>query len=213
MVANLLHVAGVTHVITIDLHASQMQGFFHCPIDNLFAEPLIANWIRMNVEGYKRAVVVSKNPGGTKRVTSLADALKLNFGIVMTDRQRPGNGVDSMMQSAILDPIMPRGLDGHLETVTTHGEEHRAGQGASMPRLKIPNYYESKPSPLHHSVILDRGDHSDEHSQAASAVPSAPSTVRGDDEEVGDHEYEDDDDDDDDGGSDSGDEGDFDPVS
>lgn len=69
--------------------ASQMQGFFGKPVDNLFAEPFIARWIRMNVEGWKDGVVVSKNAGGTKRVTSLADTLKLNFGIVTTDRRRP----------------------------------------------------------------------------------------------------------------------------
>ncbi|KAJ5953575.1 hypothetical protein N7454_000471 [Penicillium verhagenii] len=89
MLANLLSIAGVDHVITMDLHASQMQGFFGKPVDNLFAEPFIARWIRMNVPGWKDGVVVSKNAGGTKRVTSLADALKLNFGIVTTDRRRP----------------------------------------------------------------------------------------------------------------------------
>ncbi|KAJ5791984.1 Ribose-phosphate diphosphokinase [Penicillium pulvis] len=89
MLANLLSIAGVDHVITMDLHASQMQGFFGKPVDNLFAEPFIARWIRMNVAGWKDGVVVSKNAGGTKRVTSLADALKLNFGIVTTDRRRP----------------------------------------------------------------------------------------------------------------------------
>lgn len=66
-----------------------MQGFFGKPVDNLFAEPYIARWITNNVAGWKDAVVVSKNAGGTKRVTSLADTLKLNFGIVTTDRRRP----------------------------------------------------------------------------------------------------------------------------
>ena len=64
-------------------------------MDNLHAEPLIARWIRIHVPGWKDAVVVSKNPGGTKRVTSLADALKLNFGLVTTDRRRvPKNGMN-----------------------------------------------------------------------------------------------------------------------
>ncbi|KAL5340374.1 phosphoribosyltransferase-like protein [Aspergillus crustosus] len=93
MLANLLTVAGVDHVITLDLHASQMQGFFAKPVDNLFAEPFIARWIRNNVPGWREAVVVSKNAGGTKRVTSLADTLKLNFGIVTTDRRRPKPGM------------------------------------------------------------------------------------------------------------------------
>lgn len=114
MIANLLHVAGVNHVITLDLHASQMQGFFKCPVDNLVAEPLLARWIRNNVPNWKDTVVVSKNPGGTKRVTSLADALKLSFGIVTTDRRRPGRGEGLSLQgSAIFERI---GLDGTYDT-------------------------------------------------------------------------------------------------
>ena len=88
LVANLLSVAGIHHVITVDLHAPPTQGFFGKPVDNLHAEPLIARWIRTHVKGWQEAVVVSKNPGGTKRVTSLADALKLNFGLVTTARRR-----------------------------------------------------------------------------------------------------------------------------
>ncbi|KAF2713276.1 phosphoribosyl pyrophosphokinase [Pleomassaria siparia CBS 279.74] len=111
MVANLLHIAGVNHVITIDLHASQMQGFFKCPVDNLVAEPLLARWIRSNVPNWKEAVVVSKNPGGTKRVTSLADALKLSFGIVTTDRRRTATSVH-WNESAIFEQLR---LDGAYE--------------------------------------------------------------------------------------------------
>lgn len=88
MLANLLTVAGVDHVITVDLHASQMQGFFTKPVDNLYAEPLLARWIRHNVPNWRESVVVSKNPGGTKRVTQLADVLKLNFALITTDRRR-----------------------------------------------------------------------------------------------------------------------------
>ncbi|EFX03649.1 ribose phosphate diphosphokinase [Grosmannia clavigera kw1407] len=97
MIANLLDVAGVKHVITVDLHASQMQGFFQCTVDNLHAEPLIARWIRHNIPEWKESVVVSKNAGGTKRVTSLADALKLNFGMVTTDKRRWNNMTASMI--------------------------------------------------------------------------------------------------------------------
>ncbi|KAF1850639.1 phosphoribosyl pyrophosphokinase [Cucurbitaria berberidis CBS 394.84] len=112
MVANLLHIAGVNHVMTIDLHASQMQGFFKCPVDNLVAEPLLARWIRVNVPNWREAVVVSKNPGGTKRVTSLADALKLSFGIVTTDRRRAGTAVH-WNESAMFEQLR---LDGSYET-------------------------------------------------------------------------------------------------
>ena len=83
-----------------------MQGFFGKPVDNLHAEPLIARWIRNHVPDWKEAVVVSKNPGGTKRVTSLADALKLNFAIVATDRRRlPMNGSVTLDASGIFESI------------------------------------------------------------------------------------------------------------
>jgi ribose-phosphate pyrophosphokinase len=107
MLANLLDVAGIKHVITIDLHASQMQGFFRCPVDNLHAEPLIARWIRHNVPNWQEAVCVSKNAGGTKRVTSLADALKLNFGIVTTDKKRGGVNMTASMIMNRLDGYGP----------------------------------------------------------------------------------------------------------
>ena len=107
MLANLMSVAGVDHVITVDLHAPQMQGFFGKPVDNLFAEPLIARWIQANVSDWKEAVVVSKNPGGTKRVTSLADRLKLNFAIVSTDRRRPDQQANLMDSTMFFDSIEP----------------------------------------------------------------------------------------------------------
>lgn len=110
MLANLLSVAGIDHVITLDLHASQMQGFFKCPVDNLHAEPLLARWIRHNVHNWKEAVCVSKNAGGTKRVTSLADALKLNFGMVTTDRKRGSTMSSSMIFSRLDRSPLPNML-------------------------------------------------------------------------------------------------------
>lgn len=153
MVANLLHEAGTNHVITLDLHASQMQGFFHCPVDNLVAEPLLAQWIRTNIRDWKRAVVVSKNPGGTKRVTSLADALKLNFGIVMTDRRRPGSGHASMMASMVLDPPPPHsnGVNGDYEDET--------------------DSFSSRPNGVHHSA---RDSHDGSSPAQHSQRPSTP---------------------------------------
>lgn len=88
MLANLLVMAGADHIVSMDLHASQMQGFFTKPVDNLYGGPSLARWIRENVADYQNAVVVSKNPGGTKRVTALADYMKINFAMIHTDRRR-----------------------------------------------------------------------------------------------------------------------------
>ena len=88
MLANLLIMAGADHVVLMDLHALQMQGFFTKPVDNLYGAPTLARWIRHNIPDWGNAVVVSKNPGGTKRVTALADSLKINFAMIHTDRRR-----------------------------------------------------------------------------------------------------------------------------
>ncbi|KAL8952314.1 MAG: hypothetical protein Q9222_001766 [Ikaeria aurantiellina] len=124
LVANLLSVAGIDHAITVDLHAPPSQGFFGKPVDNLQAEPLIARWIRNHVPGWKEAVVVSKNPGGSKRVTSLADALKLNFGIITTDRRRMTMSSSSMLDmSGYLDRMGDATSDiYHLQRSETEAE-------------------------------------------------------------------------------------------
>lgn len=162
MLANQLHVAGINHVITIDLHASQMQGFFKCPVDNLHAEPIIARWVRHNVRDWKEAVCVSKNPGGTKRVTSLADALKLNFGMVTTDRRRGGDmsasvNTDRLESVAIVAGEQPRtsGTLGHAEANGIANAETNEVNGDSHPRNlharppgSVPTVSDPRRSPL-----------------------------------------------------------------
>jgi ribose-phosphate pyrophosphokinase len=169
MLANLLSVAGVKHVITVDLHASQMQGFFKCPVDNLHAEPIIAKWIRLNVPNWREAVVVSKNAGGTKRVTSLADALKLNFGIVTTDRKRSSNLTSSMIMNH-LDGV------GHHNSVENHlrSSQHRSSNGRAPyterdsegPRRVVAN---EQGSP-----IRANGANTDSHYQARDRTVTPP---------------------------------------
>lgn len=66
LMANMLQTAGCNHVITMDLHASQIQGFFNVPVDNLYAEPSTLRWIRDNID-VGRAVIVSPDAGGAKR--------------------------------------------------------------------------------------------------------------------------------------------------
>lgn len=79
---------GQNHVITMDLHASQIQGFFNVPVDNLFAEPSIFRWIRENLN-IEDCVIVSPDAGGAKRATSIADRLKTAFALIHKERPRP----------------------------------------------------------------------------------------------------------------------------
>lgn len=66
LMANMLQTAGCNHVITMDLHASQIQGFFNVPVDNLYAEPSMLKWIRENLD-VSNCVIVSPDAGGAKR--------------------------------------------------------------------------------------------------------------------------------------------------
>lgn len=94
LVANMLQTAGCHHVITMDLHASQIQGFFNVPVDNLYAEPSTLKWIKANLD-CQNCVVVSPDAGGAKRATSIADRLDLPFALIHKERSRP-NEVSKM---------------------------------------------------------------------------------------------------------------------
>ena len=67
LVANMLTVAGCDHVITMDLHASQIQGFFDIPVDNLWSEPLMITYIKRRIAGWENGIIVSPDAGGAKR--------------------------------------------------------------------------------------------------------------------------------------------------
>lgn len=95
LVAQMLETAGCDHVITMDLHASQIQGFFHIPVDNLYAEPSVLHYIRHNTD-IDNAILVSPDAGGAKRVASLADKLDLNFALIHKERQK-ANEVSRMV--------------------------------------------------------------------------------------------------------------------
>jgi len=96
LVANMLSVAGADHIITMDLHASQIQGFFDIPVDNLYAEPAVVKWIKENIPDWKSSIVVSPDAGGAKRVTSIADRLNIDFALIHKERKK-ANEVASMV--------------------------------------------------------------------------------------------------------------------
>lgn len=88
LLANLISVAGADHVITVDLHASQIQGFFNIPVDNLYAEPAITKWIKEHVPDWKNSVMVSPDAAGVKRMTGVADRLDIDFAIIHRERKK-----------------------------------------------------------------------------------------------------------------------------
>ncbi|MCR5741799.1 MAG: ribose-phosphate pyrophosphokinase [Gammaproteobacteria bacterium] len=93
LIADLLTVAGATRVISLDLHAPQIQGFFNIPIDNLRALPLFHQYIFRH--GIKDMVVVSPDHGGANRARQLADAIHTDIAII--DKRRPRPNVSQVM--------------------------------------------------------------------------------------------------------------------
>ena len=100
LVANMLEVAGVDRLLTVDLHASQIQGFFDIPVDHLMGAPLIADYFdRAGLTG-NDVVVVSPDHGGVTRARKLAQCLKTPIAII--DKRR---SVDKMNTSEVMNII------------------------------------------------------------------------------------------------------------
>jgi len=96
LVANLLSQSGADHIMTMDLHSAQVQGFFDIPVDNLFAAPATCMWIRNNIQNWQNCCLVSPDAGGTRRVTHIADKLGVDFAIIHKERKK-ANQVDRMV--------------------------------------------------------------------------------------------------------------------
>ncbi|MEM7497865.1 MAG: ribose-phosphate pyrophosphokinase [Pseudomonadota bacterium] len=95
LVANLMTVAGIDRVLTMDLHAGQIQGFFDIPTDNLYAAPVFALDIKHHLKGGDDLTVVSPDVGGVIRARDLARRLSCNLAVVDKRRARAGE-VESM---------------------------------------------------------------------------------------------------------------------
>lgn len=93
LVANLLETAGATRVLTVDLHATQIQGFFDIPVDQLMGVPILSDYF--NAKKLDDVVVVSPDHGGVVRARKMADRLKTPIAII--DKRRPKPNVSEVM--------------------------------------------------------------------------------------------------------------------
>lgn len=103
LVANMLEVAGANRVITMDLHAGQIQGFFDIPVDNLFAAPVILEYIRENLSG--NLVVVSPDTGGVVRARAFAKRLDADLAIIDKRREKPNEAKAMAVIGDVKDKI------------------------------------------------------------------------------------------------------------
>src|SRR6201996_8063937 len=93
VVANMLEIAGVERIITMDLHADQIQGFFDIPVDNIYASPVLLGDLRQ--KNYEDLIVVSPDVGGVVRARALAKQLNCDLAII--DKRRPRANVSEVM--------------------------------------------------------------------------------------------------------------------
>ena len=94
LVSNLIAKAGADRVVTVDLHAGQIQGFFDIQVDNLFATPIFARHVKKKIKT-KNLICIAPDVGGTERARALGKLL--NVGLAIVDKRRPKAGQSQVM--------------------------------------------------------------------------------------------------------------------
>jgi ribose-phosphate pyrophosphokinase len=116
LVANLIQTAGANRIITLDLHAGQIQGFFDVPVDNLFAAPVLIRYIRENFK--ENLVIVSPDAGGAERARAFAKRLESDLAIIDKRRTAP-NVAKAMAVIGDVDGKVAMLLDDMADTAGT----------------------------------------------------------------------------------------------
>jgi ribose-phosphate pyrophosphokinase len=105
VVADLITTAGASRVLTVDLHAGQIQGFFNIPVDNLYAMPVLVQYLRKQIDG-KKVAVVSPDAGGVERARAFARRLNnANLAIIDKRRQRASEVAEMSLVGEVRDSI------------------------------------------------------------------------------------------------------------
>jgi ribose-phosphate pyrophosphokinase len=94
LVADLITAAGINRILTMDLHAAQIQGFFNIPVDNLYASPVLLDYVR-SAYHFKNLVIVSPDAGGVERARSFAKKLQCSIAII--DKRREVANISQIM--------------------------------------------------------------------------------------------------------------------
>ena len=116
LIANLLTIAGANRVITMDLHAGQIQGFFDIPVDNLFAAPVILDYIKTKFKDH--LVIVSPDAGGVERARAFAKRLNADLAIVDKRRDAPNQAKAMAVIGDVRDKVAVI-LDDMVDTAGT----------------------------------------------------------------------------------------------
>ncbi|HFC97240.1 MAG TPA: ribose-phosphate pyrophosphokinase [Thermosulfurimonas dismutans] len=162
LVANLITVAGARRVLTMDLHAGQIQGFFDIPVDHLFAAPVLLEYLRETFRD-EELVIVSPDAGGVERARAYAK--RLDAGIAIVDKRRPGPNQSEVMHvvgevkgkvAIILDDMVDTAgtMCKAAEAIRERGAKEVHGM-ATHPVLSGPAVERIKKSALKSLVVTD----------------------------------------------------------
>uniref|UniRef100_A0A673A8X2 Phosphoribosyl pyrophosphate synthase-associated protein 2 n=1 Tax=Sphaeramia orbicularis TaxID=375764 RepID=A0A673A8X2_9TELE len=124
LIASMMCKAGLTHLITMDLHQKEIQGFFNIPVDNLRASPFLLQYIQEEIPDYRNAVIVAKSPASAKRAQSFAERLRLGIAVIHGEAQ---DAESDQVDGRHSPPTVSR----------THGAFHQ-GPFLLMPKEKPP---------------------------------------------------------------------------
>jgi ribose-phosphate pyrophosphokinase len=131
LVADLITTAGISRVLTVDLHAGQIQGFFNIPVDNLYAMPVLVQYLRKRLDA-QRITVVSPDAGGVERARAFARRLNADLAIIDKRRQRASEVTDMRLVGEVRDSVALL-VDDMIDTAGTITEAAKVilGAGAS----------------------------------------------------------------------------------
>jgi ribose-phosphate pyrophosphokinase len=117
LVADLITAAGAQRVLTVDLHAGQIQGFFNIPVDNLYAMPVLVQYLRKRLDG-RRITVVSPDAGGVERARAFARRLDADLAIIDKRRQRASEVAEMRLVGEVRDSMVLL-IDDMIDTAGT----------------------------------------------------------------------------------------------
>lgn len=148
LVANLLTTAGADRVITLDLHAAQIQGFFDIPVDHLYAAPVLVDYIKQR--GFTDFVVVSPDVGNVKRARGYAK--RLNTSLAIIDKRRPEPNVSEVMN--IIGEVSGRDVFIFDDMIDTAGT--LCGAAYALREQGVKNIYACCTHPVFSGPALER---------------------------------------------------------
>jgi ribose-phosphate pyrophosphokinase len=131
LIADLITTAGASRVLTVDLHAGQIQGFFDVPVDNVYANPVLLEYLRERI-GRRDVTVISPDAGGVERARAFAKRLEANLAIIDKRRTRP-NEVAEMQIIGEVDGRVAVIVDDIIDTAGTLCAAAEAVRGAGAP--------------------------------------------------------------------------------